>query len=51
MHRFDETTELEPMDVVARAIEHEMKKTGSECVNLDIRHKTKELISAHFPTI
>lgn len=51
MHRFDKQAELAPRDVVARAIDHEMKKTGSECVYLDISHKSKDFIISHFPTI
>jgi L-aspartate oxidase len=51
MHRFDERAELAPRDVVARAIDHEMKKTGSECVYLDISHKSKDFIISHFPNI
>lgn len=51
MHRFDERAELAPRDVVARAIDHEMKKTGSKCVYLDISHKPKDFIVSHFPNI
>jgi len=51
MHRFDERAELAPRDVVARAIDHEMKKTGSECVYLDISHQSKDFIISHFPNI
>ena len=51
MHRFDKRAELAPRDVVARAIDHEMKKTGSECVYLDISHKSKDFIISHFPNI
>ena len=51
MHRFDERGELAPRDVVARAIDHEMKKTGSECVYLDISHQSKDFIISHFPNI
>jgi L-aspartate oxidase len=51
MHRFDERAELAPRDIVARAIDHEMKKTGSECVYLDISHKSKDFIISHFPNI
>jgi L-aspartate oxidase len=51
MHRFDERAELAPRDIVARAIDHEMKKTGSECVYLDISHQSKDFIISHFPNI
>ncbi len=51
MHRFDKQAELAPRDIVARAIDHEMKKTGTECVYLDISHKSKDFIISHFPTI
>jgi L-aspartate oxidase len=51
MPRFDERAELAPRDIVARAIDHEMKKTGSECVYLDISHKSKDFIISHFPNI
>ncbi|MGD8955966.1 MAG: FAD-binding protein, partial [Chromatiaceae bacterium] len=39
MDRFDERAELAPRDIVARAIDHEMKRLGIECVYLDISHK------------
>jgi L-aspartate oxidase len=51
MHRFDEREELAPRDVVARAIDHEMKRLGSDCVFLDISHKPAEFLHSHFPTI
>ena len=51
MRHFDAREELAPRDVVARAIDHEMKRTGSECVYLDISHKPKQLIQSRFPTI
>ncbi|MCK5499235.1 MAG: L-aspartate oxidase, partial [Gammaproteobacteria bacterium] len=51
MHRFDKRAELAPRDIVARAIDHEMKKTGSECVYLDISHRSKDFIISHFPNI
>ncbi|MFW6094420.1 MAG: L-aspartate oxidase [Pseudomonadota bacterium] len=51
MHRFDSRLELAPRDVVARAIDHEMKRTGADCVYLDISHRPKSFIEAHFPTI
>ena len=51
MPRFDERAELAPRDIVARAIDHEMKRLGSECLYLDISHRPAEFIERHFPTI
>ena len=51
MHRFDERGELAPRDIVARAIDHEMKRLGSDCVYLDISHRDPDFIRSHFPTI
>ena len=51
MEKFDSRGELAPRDVVARAIDHEMKRLGSACVYLDISHKGKDFIIDHFPTI
>ena len=51
LHRFDEREELAPRDIVARAIDHEMKRLGQECVYLDITHQSKSFITEHFPTI
>ena len=51
MDRFDERAELAPRDIVARAIDHEMKRLGIECVYLDISHKPAIEIEQLFPTI
>ena len=51
MDRFHPKGELAPRDVVARAIDHEMKRLGVECVYLDISHKPAEFITEHFPTV
>jgi len=51
MLRHDERAELAPRDVVARAIDFEIKKHGIDCVFLDITHKGADFIKAHFPTI
>ncbi len=51
MHRFDPRGELAPRDIVARAIDHEIKKRGIDCVFLDISHKSDQFIREHFPTI
>ncbi|ROQ20608.1 L-aspartate oxidase [Marinimicrobium koreense] len=51
MTRFDERAELAPRDIVARAIDHEMKRLGCDCLYLDISHKPAEFISEHFPTV
>lgn len=51
MHKFHEKAELAPRDVVARAIDHEMKRLGCDCVFLDISHKDPKFIKEHFPTI
>lgn len=51
MHKFDERGELAPRDVVARAIDHEMKRLGADCVFLDISHKPRDFLESHFPTV
>ena len=51
MPRFDPRAELAPRDIVARAIDHEMKRLGIDCVHLDISHQPAEFIRAHFPTV
>jgi L-aspartate oxidase len=51
MPRFDARAELAPRDIVARAIDHEMKRLGAECVYLDISDRPADFIIEHFPTI
>jgi L-aspartate oxidase len=51
MHRFHDLGELAPRDVVARAIDHEMKRLGCDCLYLDISHKPPVFIAEHFPTV
>ncbi len=51
MHRFDPRGVLAPRDIVARAIDHQMKRLGIDCVYLDISHKPAELITALFPNV
>jgi L-aspartate oxidase len=51
MEKYDERKDLAPRDIVARAIDSEMKKTGTEHVYLDCRHFSKESFVEHFPNI
>ena len=52
MAEYDPTRkDLAPRDIVARAIDSEIKKTGDECVYLDVTHLSPEEIKSHFPTI
>ena len=51
MPAHDERAELAPRDIVARAIDFEMKKHGLDCVYLDISHQSVAFLQEHFPTI
>lgn len=51
MFDFHPKGELAPRDIVARAIDHEMKRLGCDCLYLDISHKPAEFIDSHFPTV
>src|SRR5436305_11268582 len=51
MQRFDERGELAPRDIVARAMDHEIKRLGLDYVHLDISHRDEDFVRAHFPTI
>ncbi len=51
MPRFDPRGELAPRDIVARAIDHEIKRLGLDYVHLDISHKDPDFVRGHFPNI
>ena len=51
MPRFDKREELAPRDIVARAIDHEIKRLGLDYVHLDISHRDPDFVRAHFPMI
>lgn len=51
MPRFDERAELAPRDIVARAIDHEIKRLGLDYVHLDISHRDEDFVRGHFPNI
>lgn len=51
MHRFHEQAELAPRDVVARAIDFEMKRLGADHLNLDVSHLSASKLESHFPNI
>ena len=51
MPDYDERAELAPRDIVARAIDNEIKRDGLDFVHLDISHREPEFVTGHFPTI
>jgi L-aspartate oxidase len=51
MPKFDKRAELAPRDIVARAIDHEIKRLGLDYVHLDISHRDPDFVKSHFPNI
>lgn len=51
MPEYDQRAELAPRDIVARAIDNEMKKLGADCMYLDISHQPAGFIREHFPMV
>lgn len=51
MHKYDERGSLAPRDIVARAIDSELKLSGEDCVYLDCRHLNEKALIDHFPTV
>ncbi len=51
MPRYDERAELAPRDIVARAIDDQLKHSGDDCVYLDISHRPSDAVREHFPHI
>ncbi len=51
MEKYDPRAELAPRDIVARTIDHEMKRWGIDSVFIDISHRSKKFITEHFPNV